>query len=146
MASLTTDAAADLVAATLTEAGLGDLVFTRARWPKYSLKDLKFTKAHCVPVWPAQMDPHDDASTAIETPIAVTIDAQCEKGRDDQVAELTELLEAIAGFLAATNVPGLGYPIQPLQIDRNEEYLDQGHFCGGVGVVYRRYREAEETA
>jgi hypothetical protein len=144
VSALTPDTAANLVAAALTSAGLGDLTFTRARWPKYALKDLTETKAHVVAVWPARMDPHDDAGTATETPLAVTIDAQCEKGEDAKAAALTDLLEQIGAFLANTNIEGLGYPVEPLVIDRNEELLDKGQFCGGVGLVYRRYRDAED--
>lgn len=143
MSVLSAEAAASAVVTVLNGASLG-VTFTRSRWPKYALKDLATTKAHVVPVWPARMDPHDDASTAIETPIAITLDAQCEKTDDTKIDLLTNLLEKIAAVLADTNIDGLGYPIEPLTVDRNEDLIDKGHFCGGVGAVYRRYRERTE--
>lgn len=139
------DAAADAVAAALNGAGLGEgVTFTRSRWPKYALKDLTDgPKFHVVPVWPARLEPNDDnAGSQTETRVAVTIDTKCNKSDDLRVAELTVLLEAIAAFLAAKNVEGLGYPVEPLVADRNEEMLDQGHFCAGVGLVYRVFRNA----
>jgi hypothetical protein len=137
------EAAADAVATALNAANLG-YTFSRVRYPKYSLKDIKAPKTHVVPVWPARLDPHDGEGSATETPIAVTIDAACEKGDDATIGTLTGLLETIAVFLARTDIAGLGYPIEPLVIDRNEDMLDQGHFCGGVGAVYRVYREHPE--
>jgi hypothetical protein len=146
MSALSTERAAAAVVTALNGAALG-VTFTRARWPKYALKDLATTKAHVVPVWPARMEAIDDAAgTATETPIAITLDAQCEKTNATKIDELTDLLEQIAAVLAATNIDDLGYPIEPLTIDRNEEALDQGQFCGGVGVVYRRYRDGEGLA
>lgn len=146
MAVLSPEAAATAVVTTLNGAGLG-VTFTRARWPKYAANDLKAgPKYHVVPVWPARMDPHDDHGTATETPIAVTIDARCEKTDDATIDSLTNLLERIGAVLCAANIQGLGYPIEPVTIDRNEEAIDQGQFCGGVGVVYRRYRSPEDEA
>lgn len=139
--ALTPDTAAANVAAALNGAGLTAVVFTRGRFPKYGLKELTTTKAHVVPVWPARMEQLDDIGLGIETPIAVTLDARCEKTDDTTIAELTDLLEEIAAYLSSTDLDGLGYPIESPVIDRNEELLDQGHFCGGVGVVYRRYRD-----
>lgn len=138
------EAAAELVVSALNAAGLG-VTFTRSRWPKYSLKDIAATKAHVVPVWPARMEEIDEGGgTANEAPLAITIDRACEKTNVALVDELTTLLETIATTLARTEIAGMGWPIEPIVIDRSEEMLDQGHFCGGVGVVYRRYRGYDE--
>lgn len=137
------EAAADLLTTALNAARLG-VCFTRNRWPKYALKDLSDVKADVVAEWPAMMDPHDDASVATEIRLAVLMQRACEKSHVDQVDELTALVERVARWMAKSHVAGLGYPIEPLTIGRIDDLLDQGHFCAGIGAVYRVYRDHAE--
>lgn len=138
------EAAADALATALNAADLG-VEFCRNRWPKYALKDLAHARADVVAEWPAELDPHDNAAgVATETRLAVLLQQAIEKTDVCLVDELTALLERIGRHLAATQVPGIGYPVGPLTIGRIDDMLDRGHFVGGIGVVYRVFREYEE--
>lgn len=141
------EAVADSVATALNGFGLtyesAPVEFTRVRFPTYSLKDVKTPRFHVVPIWPVEMDPHDDnAGTATQTPVLVTIDHACEKTNEARIAELTALLESLMAFLAAKNIDGAGYPIDKVRGLRDEDVLNRGWFAGTIAVSYRVFRNA----
>lgn len=139
----TGEAVAELLAAALNGYGLG-VEFTRNRWPKYAAKDLTFLRADVVCEWPWRMEAIDDGGTATETQVAVLIQRRCEKTDVALVDELSVLLETVAQYVAATDLPDVGYPVEDLVVARDDELLDRGHFLGGVGVIYRVHRDAPE--
>lgn len=134
---------ADAIAVALTDdSGLG-IAPTRTRFPKYAMSDLVNIKIDVIPEYPVSVDAHDRASTATDIPIVVLVQQKCEKTDTVRVDQLSKLLEDISQWLALSPIVGIGQPIEPVIIDRNDALLDQGQFIGASLLVYRTYRELQ---